>query len=663
MENKKNTTHGEGLISPVARLVSPVKRLASPVKRLGPKPGLQSSQEVPYQIEKPRLEPKGQEEERPARVMVNQEKQKIFAQPQKVQKRRPRFYCAGGYTVADTGIEKVELFAGKIEIRREILEIQEKFDETGKITGYNENSLFSLEIVTKKGSKSVLVNLEAIYDGKFLQKESKGRVILEPGAKVKNLYQRYVRELINRDDFGAEYRFNSIGWKNYRSVDGSFYFVTPNGVIGNPDLAMYAKSETEFGSRKMYAGTSVAKAFISMREILPEDGRVAIVMQLYFILALCRRLLMNEGLPLQFLLAIIGETNARKTTLAKLFFRLMDRSGGPDIKFESTVVALEEAMAKNTDAVTIFDDLVPPVDRAHAKELMKKLEVITRSYGDNVGKKRSKIFATLNQGVAEYTPITSMAVVTGEQLPVEIRSSRARILKLEISRDSCELDKLSWHQEHLEILPTFVCRFLEFTTNNQKSLMARAKEVFEAHRRDLSLPIDMPRFRETYAMLKVASYLLSEYLAFTGHFSRAEIEENARIEAEAIKSVIQENDSDAMAKPDEQIIAEIILEEFEHQCAIEDVKDILKTIHGQDDFYIIYPSRLLEMLKSGYARKGKFSPFSTQIELTKFLAKKELIQIKSEGSQPRYTHKTFAHTGIHRRFYELYKIKLENLIS
>ena len=162
------------------------------------------------------------------------------------------------------------------------------------------------------------------------------------------------------------------------------------------------------------------------------------VLQHFAMIAVMTRIFQETDCPIKFSVTVVGKTNSRKTSSALIFTRLYNRKKGmvPEINFTSTEVAIYEAMSKYADAVLMVDDLTPPENAANAREQMKKAELIVRSYGDRVPRRRSKVYAK-DKGVEEFSPILGVCLMTGE-IWGGCKSSQSRVIKLEFDDDDVD---------------------------------------------------------------------------------------------------------------------------------------------------------------------------------------------------------------------------------
>lgn len=150
---------------------------------------------------------------------------------------------------------------------------------------------------------------------------------------------------------------------------------------------------------------------------------------------------------------LLAPTQSYKTTLAALFF---DFEAGREasVNFEGTVTA----MANSRDKVTIIDDLKPGGTKAENKEMLKKLSTVIRMCSDDAGgvQKAGRGNTTISNEAQ------GLVIVTAEQVQLEVQSSLARLLILELNRKDVDLDKLTYYQEQHQQYQAFIKDFIRW---------------------------------------------------------------------------------------------------------------------------------------------------------------------------------------------------------
>lgn len=561
--------------------------------------------------------------------------------------------------------QEIFLFDGKIKILKKNVLIDDIFDEYGNFLKRDMELFFVVQLVLDDLCVQDNVALREIYSGNFIQKISGGCSCLEEGAVEKRCYRKLIQRKIRKKNFEVCVIYKTPGWKKIDANDRWMY-VLPIGVVGNRELGWHSANDKNFYINQELLGTEeLIRRFLKMREIFITNKEFPVICQYFLLTALLNRLMKERRISMDFVLAIIGETNSKKTTLAQLFFKLYNRDTNVDIDFQSTKGAIEEALAKNADAVTIFDDIVPPDDISECRAAGEKIEMLLRAYGGTVARKRSSNYVAANPGATEFSPILSAGVITGEMLPVKKKSSRSRILKLELKKTDIDLQKLTIEQQRMETLPTFVVDFLTFVSKNQKFIVDEIEKKYKMFRSQNPCRLKTPRCISACALLFSMTDVFGEYLNSKNIFNMQSVSVLVEEDKKKIQKVIFENDLEIDSRSEEVLIAEAIFEEIKRQTYLEDsFLTPLQKIYVEENTISIYPKTLEQICKSYFQNCRKLFYFSSSRELSELLKSKGLIKTKQEGEIMRCTHKINAgEKKLGHRFFVFYKDKILKLVS
>ena len=177
------------------------------------------------------------------------------------------------------------------------------------------------------------------------------------------------------------------------------------------------------------------------------------------LLSLVHSKMMEMGEFFRSTLILAGQSQSFKTTTAALFF---DISGGSksDINFDCTEAAILRNMANKRDCVTLIDDLKPPSTRQMKNRLVTMLEKIIRFNSDNSN--------GYQKAGAKNTTTTvkpgGITVVTAEDVPVDVYSSMARILVLEMNRNTIDKAKLTNIQGNHKKYRSFIENYILYVS-------------------------------------------------------------------------------------------------------------------------------------------------------------------------------------------------------
>ena len=175
------------------------------------------------------------------------------------------------------------------------------------------------------------------------------------------------------------------------------------------------------------------------------------------LLSLVHSRMVDQGSYFRGVCCIVAPTQSFKTTLASLFFDY-HRGMEADVNFEATMVAMVRTIGNNRDATVIADDYKPGATKAESKEMLKKISMIIRMCSDNSG--GIKKAGTQNSTIENIA--RGLVVVTAEQIQLNVQSSLARLLVLEMNRKSVDVQKLTYFQETHILFREFVEAYIMY---------------------------------------------------------------------------------------------------------------------------------------------------------------------------------------------------------
>lgn len=256
---------------------------------------------------------------------------------------------------------------------------------------------------------------------------------LEPGQSVKE----QIRYAIQSTGEKAEQVtiHGQLGWKK---LDGGWRYLMPgvNDIqVSLPaSLSGYGFAER---ARKFSASLELLDSGLAPEEILwPLWG--------FMYLAPLQEFLRQAGHECRTVLALIGRTGSKKSTLAALILSHFGRFtfDSLPLTFRDTANSILERLFLLKDVPTVIDDFHPGT---HAEEaaMTRTAQLIMRAFGDRTGRGRMRSDLTL----AESKPPQGLGIITAEYPPDLSESGAARYLSLEIKPSSVDLNKLTHWQE------------------------------------------------------------------------------------------------------------------------------------------------------------------------------------------------------------------------
>lgn len=253
---------------------------------------------------------------------------------------------------------------------------------------------------------------------------------LYPDSKKESLLFRqycsevyeYSNEVLSFD----EYVYLNAGWHEY---NGTWRYYSGNGID--------CLSKLTLADKITFPEIELAEWFGGLLELA--DHKIMLPLLIHAHLGYTLKLFEDAEYYEQYILAIIGESGSKKTSLARVMFNLF---GGREINFTSTDRAIELELENRQDSVMVLDDLSSGND----KDLAKKFENILRQLGDSTGRKKS-----VNSGKEQEQVNTRCAVVLTAETDIDAlsKSSKLRTLAVYMHSNSLDLEKLSLYQKDI----------------------------------------------------------------------------------------------------------------------------------------------------------------------------------------------------------------------
>lgn len=542
-----------------------------------------------------------------------------------------------------------------LNIVQERIIIDEIVNEANEVIGKYKTSMWTVEILSNGQTFRGMVPNEKLHQFGWIQKIANHRVLFDDTAENKRLLKMYLQQQIAAQKYQRTEEYTSSGWKTLD--DGTEVYLTAEGAIGHTDLSVKANPQFCLLRSDTKNRQEVFQKFLTMRDIISGHPENAVFLQYYLLVSTMTALFKEAGYQIEFCVAAIGKTNTRKTTCAEVFTRVFNRtpSAVPDINFSATDASVYEVMDKYADQVILIDDLTPAENDVDAREKRKKLELIIRSYGDRVPRKRSVSYAQ-NSLAKEFVPITGCALLTGETFAGG-KSSRSRVIILRFEDGDVNTDILTYYQKNLTALPDFVYIFLEYVTSNLKRVKETIATVCNEIRRTNPYELKTPRYVDAMGVIYAATNILYSFIVENRFMNQAQAEILIASDREQLARVIIENDSElSVVSP-----AVTILEALRHALftgkIVEKEKDEVAKEEAQnyclsdEMFFYITSERLWECVKIYTDYRRIYFPYKAGRDLIEPLKNEDLLYIKREGATTRASHKmTIDGKVVNKRF-------------
>lgn len=188
-----------------------------------------------------------------------------------------------------------------------------------------------------------------------------------------------------------------------------------------------------------------------------EDDKGIIFSSLVYLSPLIE-IISRKAKPPENIVWTYGKTGSRKTAVSKVVLsHFGDFNKKIPATFNDTITAIELKANKLKDSLYLCDDFAPKQEYRDKKIQDSKAESIIRMYGDRVGKGRS----SNKLDIKDAKRPRGMILITGEDL-VCGESSNARLLSIELNRNSVDLNILTELQNNSHLLSEAMRGYIEW---------------------------------------------------------------------------------------------------------------------------------------------------------------------------------------------------------
>lgn len=210
------------------------------------------------------------------------------------------------------------------------------------------------------------------------------------------------------------------------------------------------------------------------------------------LLSLVQSQMMVQGEYFKGVCCIVAPTQSFKTTLASLFFNF-ENGREANTNFEATMAAIVRTVGNTRDSTSIVDDFKPGATKAENSDLTRKISTVIRMCSDNSG--------GVQKAGAQNSTFSNAAhglvVVTAEQVQLQVQSTLARLLILEMNRKDVDIGKLTEFQDNHSLYREFIQNYVSYIASQGvdqfcKHLAQRFLQERNTLRKELAedLPVD-----------------------------------------------------------------------------------------------------------------------------------------------------------------------------
>lgn len=351
--------------------------------------------------------------------------------------------------------------------------------------------------------------------------------------------------------------------------------------------ALNKKNTYIMGSEKLHSNiisnddiNSACKHTLDMLNLA--ERHLTIPLLAIALLSLVQSLMMSYGEFFKGVVGLLAQSQSFKTTIMALFFDF-ENGRKADINFDSTESALTRIIGQTRDSVCIIDDLKPASTAAMKKNLLSKIEKIIRMCADDSnGFQRS---GQKNSIISNKS--TGIVVITAEDIPINVYSTLARLLILEMNRKSVDKTKLTYFQTTHSIYRTFIKNYICFISaqgvteycTNLKSRFLEERNILPSKPLAQNIQVD-PRTNDMTVWLSIS---FTEFLKYA-------------LNVEALTL----NQFETLTKESEKIFIDLMIQQAER---INELDDITRFFKGLRILLDTKEARIeyLEARNSGYS--------------------------------------------------------------
>ena len=458
-------------------------------------------------------------------------------------------------------------------------------------------------------------------------------------------FMKIIRQLCKYSDTRNIY--NHTGWI---IDDNKWSYIHANGCIG--DAKVEVELEESINNYCLPDSTEnleeACRLSLQLCDALKDDK--GIILQSLVYLSPLVDIINQVSKPPEMVVWLWGKTGSRKTSLARAYLsHFGDFSNKIPCTFNDTKTAVELKANLLKDTLCLCDDFAPKQDYREKKAQDSNAELILRMYGDRVAKGRS----SNKLDIKNMNIPRGMMLVTGEGI-ISGESSNARLLSIDVNRESVNLDILTRIQKNTSILGEAMRGYIEwlmYHLNNKHDLDDTLENIlkdnFEFYRDEL---VDKygeyvhGRTIESISWLKIGFTCMLQYMVDINI-----IEESRQKSYEKRLDIVMNNLIDSQI---ELISSNSPVEEFLNTLkeAIDSNSIKLGTLNSKNqviddktenmygyrdsDYYYFYLDKIYSFVKWEQQKKGVYMSIN-QKSLVNQLREEGIVKSDSRNNSPK----------------------------
>lgn len=355
--------------------------------------------------------------------------------------------------------------------------------------------------VFPEGSRKIIVNADDIEKVAKTVRQSFPQLYYDPGL---NSAPKYVSTAFSMmmSDMVEKAIAHFYGWRDF---NGRFIYLNDN-IDENPLFKSESGKSLPF-IQNLCRGDAFLYAFRMLK--LSKNINKTLPLFLTAHTGVMYYLFETAGYAPRFVLFLRGETGSLKTSISKVFFRLLvDGSNEIPANFNDTMTALEIKMGMTRDEVFMVDDFRPSSMNSELTKMRGNLEKLIRFYGDGIGKGRGSIELKLRE---EFKP-HSMCTVTGEYIH-GTASSLQRLLIVSVDKNTYDRSLLKFYQDAPWLFRTHINFFITYLSQNAQKIINYISGKFIEKRTHYTYYLNSKRLVDTAVCMELTAEIILLFYA------------------------------------------------------------------------------------------------------------------------------------------------------
>lgn len=489
-------------------------------------------------------------------------------------------------------------------------------------------------------------------------------------------FMKIIRELCKYS--GTTHIYSHTGWIK---LERKWSYLHANGCIGDADIQVEIDNNLDnyYFPNSTENLQEACKLSLQLCEIL--ENNKGIILQSLVYLSPLVDIISQVSKPPEMVTWLWGRTGSGKTSLARVYLsHFGDFSNKIPCTFNDTKTAVELKASLLKDTLCLCDDFAPKQDYIDKKKQDSNAELILRMYGDRIAKGRS----SNKLDIKNMNVPRGMMLVTGESV-ISGESSNARLLSIEVNRDSIDLDILTKAQKKANILGISMRGYIEWLieqlndeNESEDTLADTLVYNFETYRDELRKKYEKGvhgRTIEAISWLKVGFTSMLQYMIDKGVIDESIYESyESRLNIATEELIDNQTQLTTSNSPTDEFLNTIkeLIDSNSIKLATLDnenkvVEEKLEYLSGyrDKDYYYFYTDKIYGSFKQEQYRKGR-SMHIGQRELVKQLREEGIVKVDSNDDSPKkviYVKDSSEVSGYKQmrpRLLHIKKIKIDN---